>query len=319
MLENGIYLFGLTLAERVPLLVEMGVLLDVFVGVFIMGIVVFHINREFDSLDSAELTRAEGLMLLARAGPGPAARRARGLPGPLAGAALALAASAAPCVHLALWSRWRGGRGRPARSRLARVRSARPPRAHAGERAVPRPSRSTRWATCAASARAAGASSSSCLLGFLAAASLVALSHHFGLLWVGMEATTLAMAPLIYDRHDRRSLEAVWKYLVVCSVGIALALLGIVLPRHGAGRGRRRRAPPLMLEDLVAAAPRLHPAWLRRRSSSCWSASAPRWAWRRCTPGSRTPTARRPAARRRCSWRARSTLRVPGDPARAGR
>jgi hydrogenase-4 component E len=56
MLENGIYTFGLTLAERVPLLVELGVLLDVFVGVFVMGIVVFHINREFDSISSAHLT-----------------------------------------------------------------------------------------------------------------------------------------------------------------------------------------------------------------------------------------------------------------------
>lgn len=56
MLENGIYLFGLTQAESVPFLLEVGVLLDVFVGVFIMGIVVFHINREFDSLDSARLT-----------------------------------------------------------------------------------------------------------------------------------------------------------------------------------------------------------------------------------------------------------------------
>ncbi len=52
MLENGIYLFGLTSAERVPFLVEVGVLLDVFVGVFIMGIVVFHINREFDAISS---------------------------------------------------------------------------------------------------------------------------------------------------------------------------------------------------------------------------------------------------------------------------
>jgi hydrogenase-4 component E len=56
MLENGIYLFGLTQAESVPFLLEAGVLLDVFVGVFIMGIVVFHINREFDSLDSAHLS-----------------------------------------------------------------------------------------------------------------------------------------------------------------------------------------------------------------------------------------------------------------------
>jgi hydrogenase-4 component E len=56
VLENGIYVFGLGQIERVPFLVEAGVLLDIFVGVFIMGIVVFHINREFDSLDSARLT-----------------------------------------------------------------------------------------------------------------------------------------------------------------------------------------------------------------------------------------------------------------------
>jgi hydrogenase-4 component E len=56
MLENGVYVFGLTLARRVPFLVEVGVLLDVFVGVFIMGIVVFHINREFDSMSSVHLT-----------------------------------------------------------------------------------------------------------------------------------------------------------------------------------------------------------------------------------------------------------------------
>jgi hydrogenase-4 component E len=59
LLENGVYLFGLTLAGRVSLLVETGVLLDVFVGVFIMGLVVFRINRELDSIDSerlAELT-----------------------------------------------------------------------------------------------------------------------------------------------------------------------------------------------------------------------------------------------------------------------
>jgi hydrogenase-4 component E len=56
ILENGIFLFGLTQTESVPFLIELGVLLDVFVGVFIMGIVVFHINREFDSLDSTRLT-----------------------------------------------------------------------------------------------------------------------------------------------------------------------------------------------------------------------------------------------------------------------
>jgi hydrogenase-4 component E len=56
MLENGIYLFGMTQVDRAPFLVEAGVLLDVFVGVFIMGIVVFHINREFDSISATRLT-----------------------------------------------------------------------------------------------------------------------------------------------------------------------------------------------------------------------------------------------------------------------
>ena len=56
MLENGVYLFGITLARRVPFLIEVGVLLDVFVGVFIMGNVVFHINREFDSISAANLS-----------------------------------------------------------------------------------------------------------------------------------------------------------------------------------------------------------------------------------------------------------------------
>jgi len=55
MLENGVYLFGLTLVERISFLVEVGVLLDVFVAVFIMGIVVFHINREFDSISAENL------------------------------------------------------------------------------------------------------------------------------------------------------------------------------------------------------------------------------------------------------------------------
>ncbi len=65
-----------------------------------------------------------------------------------------------------------------------------------------------------------------CLLLFLASMTLVALSRHLGLLWVGVEATTLASAPLIYFHRHHRSLEAVWKFLLICSVGIALALLG---------------------------------------------------------------------------------------------
>lgn len=66
-----------------------------------------------------------------------------------------------------------------------------------------------------------------CMQFFLAAMSLSVLSMHFGLQWIGIEATTLASTPLIYYHRSRRSLEAAWKYLILCSVGIALALMGV--------------------------------------------------------------------------------------------
>ena len=54
-LENGIYAFGLSLAHQAPLLVELGILLDVFVAVFVMGIMIFHISRQFDHIDTDRL------------------------------------------------------------------------------------------------------------------------------------------------------------------------------------------------------------------------------------------------------------------------
>ena len=56
VLENGIYTFGVGVAARTPLLVEAGVLLDVFVAVFVMGIAIFHINREFDHIEIDRLS-----------------------------------------------------------------------------------------------------------------------------------------------------------------------------------------------------------------------------------------------------------------------
>lgn len=49
--ENGIYGFGLAVAGEAPLLVEMGVLLDLLVAVFVMGIIIFHIQRDFSHID----------------------------------------------------------------------------------------------------------------------------------------------------------------------------------------------------------------------------------------------------------------------------
>ncbi len=56
VLENGVFVFGLLLSEFMPTMVEAGVLLDLFAAVFVMGIVMFHINREFSSLDTEKLS-----------------------------------------------------------------------------------------------------------------------------------------------------------------------------------------------------------------------------------------------------------------------
>jgi len=56
ILENGIFIFGMLLIEAMPFLVELGVLLDLFVGIFVVSIIIHHINREFASLDTRRLT-----------------------------------------------------------------------------------------------------------------------------------------------------------------------------------------------------------------------------------------------------------------------
>ena len=100
-----------------------------------------------------------------------------------------------------------------------------------------------------------------CLLVFLAAMTLVTVSQRFGLLWVAIEATTLVSAPLIYFHRHHRSLEATWKYLLICSVGIAIALLGnFFLAVAAAGGGT---SLPLVVQDLVGGASRIDKTWLQ--------------------------------------------------------
>ena len=55
VLENGIFIMGLTLHDAMPSLVEIGILLDLLVAIFVIGIVINHINREFASIDAAQL------------------------------------------------------------------------------------------------------------------------------------------------------------------------------------------------------------------------------------------------------------------------
>lgn len=99
-----------------------------------------------------------------------------------------------------------------------------------------------------------------CLFAVLATMTLVCLSHHLGLMWVGMEATTLASAPLLYFNHNVRSLEATWKYLLIGSVGIALALFGSFFLAYSALQGGLEST--LFFDQLVQEAPHLSAPWL---------------------------------------------------------
>ncbi len=98
------------------------------------------------------------------------------------------------------------------------------------------------------------------LFASLAMMTLVTLSHHLGLLWVAMEATTLVSAPGIYFNHNPRSLEATWKYLLICSVGIALALLGSFFLAYSSLKAGLEST--LLFDQLILDAPRLSPPWL---------------------------------------------------------
>ena len=60
VLENGISVFGLAIVRETPALIELGVLMDVFVAVFVMGIAIIRINGAFDHMDSDRLTILKG-------------------------------------------------------------------------------------------------------------------------------------------------------------------------------------------------------------------------------------------------------------------
>jgi len=101
-----------------------------------------------------------------------------------------------------------------------------------------------------------------CHLYSLAAMTLVCMSNHWGLFWVAMEATTLVTAPLLFYHHGPRALEATWKYLLVCSVGIALALLGtLFLGMSGAALPAADGA--LTFPGMVARAGAHSAPWIR--------------------------------------------------------
>ena len=84
------------------------------------------------------------------------------------------------------------------------------------------------------------------------------LSTNLGLSWVFIEATTLASAYLIYFNKTKNSLEAAWKYVFICSIGISLAFVGIILLSIGTGS-----INSLFFNDLYINAAKIVPFWLK--------------------------------------------------------
>ncbi|WP_310599926.1 proton-conducting transporter membrane subunit [Desulfobulbus sp.] len=100
-----------------------------------------------------------------------------------------------------------------------------------------------------------------CMQLFLGTMSMAALADHPVVLWIAIEATTLASAPLIFINRSKKALEATWKYVLICSVGIALALLGFFFVTLS--MDRPGIDVPLTFSALNDAARQLDPLWLR--------------------------------------------------------
>ncbi|MFD4601893.1 proton-conducting transporter membrane subunit [Streptomyces sp. NPDC058464] len=98
---------------------------------------------------------------------------------------------------------------------------------------------------------------------FLAAMCLAVVTANLGVLWVAIEATTIVTAFLVGHRRSRTSVEAAWKYVVICSAGIALAFLGTVLIYYAARQAGITEAWALDWPTLVTRADRLDPAVTR--------------------------------------------------------
>ncbi|MCE7002051.1 hydrogenase [Kibdelosporangium philippinense] len=96
---------------------------------------------------------------------------------------------------------------------------------------------------------------------FLAAMALAVLAANLGVLWIAIEATTIVTAFLVGQRRTKAAVEAAWKYVVICSAGIALALLGTIVLNFASSRAPG--AAGLDLTALAATASNLDPGVTR--------------------------------------------------------
>ena len=98
---------------------------------------------------------------------------------------------------------------------------------------------------------------------FLLAMVLATVANSLGVQWVAIEATTLATTFLIAFWRRRESLEAGWKYLILCSVGISLALFGVVLMYYSSLRVLGDVSSALNITQLQQVAADLDPHILK--------------------------------------------------------
>ncbi len=89
---------------------------------------------------------------------------------------------------------------------------------------------------------------------FMAAMFLALLTNNMGMVWVAMEAATLSTVLLVSLYRTKASLEAAWKYFILCGVGIAQALFGTILLYFAAERTLGRQGMTALLWTHLNAA-----------------------------------------------------------------
>ena len=337
-MENGLFFAATSATYGMPMVVELGIALDVLVGMLILGVFFFQIREQFDSLDLKHLEKLKE----SECGSRP---RDRDPPRPR------------HCRSPArrFW-RWSAIAGRPGRERRREPRD--PPRRGRADRAgdpdgpllvldrqffvdpfnvflvaltafvgfttaiFSRPyMRIEEEHKRVTAARLRLYHSMYQLFNFTMLLAL--LTNNMGILWVAMEAATLTTVLLVSLYRTPASLEAAWKYFILCGVGIAQALFGTILLYFAAEKLLGAGGGALLWTELTASRASSSRPCCRSRSSSCSSATAPRSGWCRCTTGCPTrmrkgPHRCRPCSRAscstsrsmpwcaaRCSWRAR--------------
>ena len=133
------------------------------------------------------------------------------------------------------------------------------------------------------------------------AMNLALVANNIGLMWVAIELATLTTVLMVGIYRTHEALEAAWKYFILGSVGIALALFGTILVYMAARPVIGEGLDAMVWSVLVKRAGAFDPALLDVAFVFLLLGTAPRWGSRRCTPSCPTPTPKaRPRSRRCC-------------------